>query len=210
MQTKYRMSLRDSNTTSSPNPVAILMKKSQPNYQSVPSSPNVILSGQGHHYTYRLVYYLSSVVLCILCIMEIIMLCLYFDDSAMPSSSQICILQMEFAYFILAKLLISVVFISWFSATKCMECDRSGMLMHTFGLIGFISIFTWCVMLNNAIVYYPGIVSHDERNCKLLISFMMFEIGLVYAVALVVSCACCFRWFGIHGVCYSNTYNMYG
>merc|ERR1712110_627856 len=94
---------------------------------------------------------------------ELIFLCRYFDSS--PSLS-LCMLQVEFSYFLLVKFLCSLVLISWITARKFFQCNQT-IISFYLSVIAIVLLTAWSILLTVNIANYRNRMSHhDNSHCN--------------------------------------------
>ena len=176
------------------------------NYETIPIQTNTTASWEGTKYAKSILNFIFGIVLSVICICEIIILSIYFVDD--PDSPNICAYQPQFAYYILAKLLYTIIFVSWSSMTNLLECGNTNLLSGC-AFIAFIVLIAWSVILSFEAFNEIFVLLDDEQKCGPLIHFMAFELITMYFAFATLLCYGCCNWFAIHHKFYSSTYSMY-
>ena len=182
-----------------------------PTYETIPVRKNSSISFNidGAEYLKRSSKYILFSLLLIISILEIVFLYVYFEDD--PDAPNVCDNQQQYTYFILAKLIFTIISISWIYAVKLLEseCKANSYTLYSCSLIAFTVLVGWSMVLSFQVYDYQYEFRNDERKCGSLIRFMIFELTSVYFLLFILCCMACCNWFFDHHMVYSQTYSMY-
>ena len=180
--------------------------KEQTNYETMTIAMNTASEPNGKRYVSPIIQYGLLLTVSIICVAELIFLCRYFDST--PSLNA-CFLQTEFSYFILAKLLCSIILISWIATERFFECNKT-VVSLSMGVLVIILLTSWSTLLTVDITNYRNGINHHDAHCNQLTNFIIFEVTTVYIVFILSSCVGCGYFFSANRLQYSSIYNMYG
>ena len=143
-----------------------------------------------------------SLVLCALCVAEIVMIALNIKFNGHIQDS--CPLRQNYSYFMLSKVACTILLIGWISMDHT-ERRWLSLLCAILFIIGFTVLLIWSFML----LLVNGLVDNAETTCHTLVNFVVFEMVSIYIGLLVVLiigfCGLCIRFRAI----YCHNYNMY-